>query len=426
MRLRLALVGSLLAAFVAFAAPGIASAAPHRNSGLTINATPNPILAGEGVLIYGQITGGTVAGQTIRLYHRINPAGHFSLIRTTTTDRFGFYEFTRAEGIVYTNRSWFVRGPDGMHSRTLHEQVSALVSLQANRAVAYTRQSVVFSGHVTPNHAFDRVYLQVQNGDSDDWLTVASGVLGRGSNYRIAYGWRFPGQRIVRVLLPGDDRNLKSASDPVAITVQQPQVSSFTINSSSPVITIGQQATISGTLYMKGSTSTPEPNTPVTLCGRTAEQPQFICDTAGVTGSNGSYSFTVSPVYNEMYMVEATLPPHRQTAVLLEGVRDAVSLGVQSSATAGQPVTFTGSAIPNKAGDTVYLQRLGADGDWHTVSVSTVRYNSTFQFVHVFGTAGTKTFRARVLGDPLNVGGVSAPVQVTLTLPPVTSLPPTP
>ena len=423
MRVRFALVGSLLTALVAVTVPGVASAAPIHNRGLTINATPNPIIAGEGVLIYGQLKGGTVKGQPIRLYHRINPSTQFSLVGKTTTDSFGFYEFTRAEGVVYTNRSWFVRGPNGTHSRTVHERVAALVSLQANTTTADTGQPVVFSGHVTPNHAFERVLLQVQRGATDDWKTLASTRLGPGSNYVIVYRWRVPGERVVRVLFPGDLRNMTSESDPLGVTIQQHQVPDFTINSTDPVIQVGQSATIFGTLYMKGTT-TPEPDTPVTLCGRVAGQQQFHCDTAGVTGSDGTYSFTVSPEHNEVYVVQTTLPPHRHSAHLFEGVRDAVTLAAStSSAKAGQRVTFVGTVTPDKAGDVVYLQRFGADGDWHTVAVSVVRFNSTFQFVRVFGNAGTKTFRARVLEDQQNVGGVSPAVTVSVTLPPVTSLP---
>ncbi len=425
MRIRFALLGSLLTALVAVAVPAVATAAPVHNRGLTVNATPNPILAGEGVLIYGQLRGGSPSGQPVRLYHRINPSDHFSLIGHTKTDSFGFYEFTRAEGIVYTNRSWFVRGPDGTHSRTVHERVAALVSLTASTATADTSQPIVFSGHVTPNHAFERVFLQVERGASDDWRTLASTRLGPGSNYSIAYRWRIPGERIVRVLFSGDPRNIVSASDPLSVTVQQHQVPDFTINSTDPVIQIGQSATIFGKLYMQGTT-TPEPDTPVTLCGKIAGQQQFTCDTAGVTASDGSYSFPVSPLHDELYVVQTTLPPHRHTAGLLEGVHDAVALTAsQSSAQAGQKVTFTGSVAPDKAGDTVYLEKLGTDGDWHTIAVSVVRFNSRFQFVRVFGTAGTKTLRAHVLEDPQNVGGVSPPVTVAVTLPPVTSLPQT-
>ena len=71
------------------------------------------------MLIYGQLKGAPVAGQTIRLYHRVNPSPFFTLIGSTTTDSFGFYKFTREEGVVMSNRSWFVRGPGFTHSRTV-------------------------------------------------------------------------------------------------------------------------------------------------------------------------------------------------------------------------------------------------------------------------------------------------------------------
>jgi hypothetical protein len=111
--------------------------------------------------------------------------------------------------------------------------------------------------------------------------------------------------------------------------------------------------------------------------------------------------------------------------LLFEGVRDVVTLSVSpSSVTTGQPMTFTGSATPNKAGDVVYLQRLGADRGWHTVSAHFVRPDSSFEFVVRSGTAGENTFRVRVLPDRGNVGGTSPPVTVTVSQPPVSSLPP--
>lgn len=423
MRLRLALRGSLLAALIGCALPGPATAAPHHNNGLTIHVAPNPIIAGDGVLIYGQLTGTNVAGQQIVLYHRIPPRGHFSVVGRTTTDSYGLYEFPRAEGVVYSNRGWFVRGPDETHSRTVHERVAALVDIQASTTNAVTRQPIVFSGHVTPNHAFERVLLQTQRGSSDDWHTIARTRLSRGSDYSLVHRFHFPGQRDVRVLFRGDDRNVRSASDPVTITVQQRQAPGFTISSSSPIISVGPSATIAGKLYTAG-TNKPGSDTPVTLCGRESGQSGFTCDTAGVTSADGSYSFNVSPEHNEVYVVRTTLPPHRHTARLLEGVRDDVSMTASpASAQAGQKVAFSGSATPDKAGDTVYLERLGSDGDWHIVGVSRVQQNSTFQFVRVFGTAGTKTFRARVLPDPQNLGGVSGTVNVSVSEPSVTSLP---
>jgi len=56
------------------AAPAIATAAPHHNRGLTINVVPKPIIAGESMLIYGQLKGAASTGQTIYLCHWIDPA----------------------------------------------------------------------------------------------------------------------------------------------------------------------------------------------------------------------------------------------------------------------------------------------------------------------------------------------------------------
>src|SRR5437868_5178267 len=159
MRPRLVALASMLSAILAIAAPAMASAAPRHNRGLTINATPNPILAGEGVLIFGHVVGGT-SGQTIRLYHRLAGSPRFTLVGTATTEPHGFYEFTRAEGVVYTNRSWFVRGPGGVHSRTVFERVSALVSLGSSATSTDTDHPVLFFGHVSPSHTGERVFLQ--------------------------------------------------------------------------------------------------------------------------------------------------------------------------------------------------------------------------------------------------------------------------
>jgi hypothetical protein len=425
MRPRFAVLGAVISALVLALVPGLAAAAPRHNHGLTINATPNPIIAGEGVLIYGQLNGDPVGGQTIRLYHRVNPSHHFSLIGTTKTNAFGFYEFTREEGVVLTNRSWFVRGPDGSHSRTVHERVAALVSITASSTSADTRTPITFTGKVTPNHAFERVFLQERTGSGDDYRTLKSGRLDGNSNYSISYRWVVPGERDVRVVFRGDDRNIAGESDPVSVTIQQDQIADFTINTSTPIIPEGSSATISGVLDLAGTT-TPEPNTGVTLWGKTHSQLRYRALQSTQTAADGSYSFTVQPQVNTNYQVRTTLPPSRHTAVLFEGVRDVLQLSADStSSTVGGKVTFTGSVVPDKAGHLVFLQRLGADGDWHAVEVRVVRRSSTFQFVWRFGKAGSAKFRARIFSDDSNVGGASPPVTINVmgtasptTLPP--------
>lgn len=429
MRLRFVVLASVVCAVVAAVAPGVASAAPKHNRGLTINATPNPIEAGDGVLIYGQLNNPPVAGQTIVLYHHISGSHQgFSVIGKTTTDTHGFYTFTRAVGIVNTNRGWFTReaGIHGVHSRTIHERVAALVSIAASTDNAFTRHPIVFTGHVTPNHAGERVLLQEQKGNSDDWLTLKRAFLRPGSNYTIPYAWRVPGAHVARVLFPTDLRNTRAESDPVTVTIQQAQVADFTINSSAPIIDFGQSATVSGTLFQKGTT-TAEPSTAVTLYGRSAGQTSFTALGATTTDASGNYSFAVSPPHNTVYVVRTTLPPQRHTAALFEGVRDVVTVSSDSStSTVGGHVTFSGTVTPDKAGHVIYLQKLGSDGDWHTVEVRIVGTDATFQFGWTFGSAGSKQFRARIPGGPFNLGGASAPVTVVVasTVAPLSTLPP--
>lgn len=415
MRLRLAVLASVVTTLAAIALPSVVTAAPRHNRGLTINAIPNPILAGEGVFIYGYLYTGPVAGQTIVLYHHLAGSPGYTKVSQTTTDARGFYEFARAEDVVMTNRSWFVReeGVHRIHSRTVYERVGALVSISASTTSAVTGQAVVITGHVTPDHSGQRVILQVQEGSSDDWRDVTSGLLGPGSNYAITYRWSVPGERDIRVLFPGDFRNVRGESELVTLTVQQKQVPGFTIGSSAPLTNYGQPVTISGVLDQPGST-TGEPNTPVTLWARNAYQSQFVPVADTTTGAGGSYSFaSQSGAYNTLYLVRTTLAPHRHTAVLFEGVRDAVTMTPSASTSSvGGHITFTGTVLPDKAGNVIYLERLGSDGDWHNVEIRVVQYGSTFSFGWTFGKAGTYEFRARITSDHANVGGASTPPTV--------------
>ena len=114
MRLRITVLACALSAFASAAAPSFAGAAPLHNRGLSIHAVPQHIIAGEAVLIFGQLKGPDHANQVITLFHRINPNPGFTVIGTTKTNANGQYEFTRPEGIVDTNREWFARGP-GRH-----------------------------------------------------------------------------------------------------------------------------------------------------------------------------------------------------------------------------------------------------------------------------------------------------------------------
>jgi hypothetical protein len=429
MRLRLAVFTAAVAALAAMLVPGLANAAPRHNHGLTINATPNPIITGDAVLIYGRLGGANPSGQRIVLYHRINPAPNFTVVSTTKTNSEGFYWFTRAEGVVLTNRNWFVRAPGlpGVHSRTVHERVAAALSIAASVGSGDTGHPITFTGHVDPAglHVGERVYLQQVNVSNGHWQTLKSGVIGAGSTYSISYTFRTPGAHDVRVLFTGDNRNIGAPSASVNVAIQQAQNPAFTINTSAPVIGEGSSATISGVLYLS-STNTPDPNVAVRLFARPASGGNATAAGDTTTGPDGSYSFEVSPDNNTDYYVRTTFAPpaYRRTAALFEGVADAVTL--QSSATSrpvGERITLSGIVVPDKSGHLIELQRLGKDGAYHTVAVTVINNASAYTFLWRFGNVGTFTFRTHVAADQQNVGGNSPPLAINVTLPPVAALP---
>src|SRR5579864_1710641 len=429
MRLRVCALACALTVLGSLGVSGLASAAPRHNHHLTIGvAPPYPILAGDGVLIYGRLFGPDSAGQPIRLYQRLDGVRTgFTFVAMMPTNSFGEYEFNVPPGVVVTNRDWFVRGPDRAHSRTVHERVEALVSTPSAPPTGDTSHPITFTGHISPAHPFERVLLQKQNGSSDDWSTIAAGFTGPGSDYTIVHRFRIPDSYTLRVVLPGDLRNIRSVSGPTDVLIEQAQVPDFTINSSAPIVSDGGSASIYGVLSQPGTT-TPEPGAVVQLWARQPDQPFTVIGEA-TTGQDGSYSFSETGLStNTVYYVATMHLPHqrrRHTARLLEGVTDTVTM--QSSTSSGstdQTVTFSGMVLPSKAGHVIYLQKLGRDGDFHTVEIGLVRSDSTFQFTWTLGSPGTHTFRARITRDGDNIGAASIPVTITVTPSPVASLPP--
>jgi hypothetical protein len=401
----------------------MASAAPRHDHGLTINAVPNPILEGEGVLIYGQLSGSSVANKEIKLYQHLTGSGQgYTRVARTTTASNGSYEI-ELKGIA-TNRSWFATEAKvhGVYSQTVYESVQASVSLFASTTTPDTLQTVVFFGQVTPGHGGEAVLLQQH--DSHGWKTIERGTLDLRSDYVFTYRWLTPGERDVRVVFPGDARNSEGAAN-LSETVEQPQVKTFTINSSDPIIAAGQSATISGVLYKHGKTV--EPNTPVQLWGRTADESRFVLLVpSGMTNSAGAYRFAVAPSRNILYQVRTAFGRSRHTAVLFEGVSDVVSMTPSSTkpVPVGSLVKFDGTVTPDQAGHRIYLQLL-ENGAWHAVELQHVTFRSTFEFTFRLGAPGTYQFRARIYGDENNVGSASSPVTIMAAgFAPVVALPP--
>jgi hypothetical protein len=417
-----------VAAALLMVLPSTANAAvhPRHNRGLTIASTPDPITAGDGVLIYGRLLGPDNAHRRIRLFHRINPAQQFTPVSVTRTNRYGFYEFIRADGVVTTNRNWFVLGPRHTHSHTIHEWVSAIVTLAANTTSATTADTINFSGTVSPALNHQRVLLQEQDSSAPSgtgWKTIDSGYTNSSSGYGIPHRFRSPGSYTLRAFFPNNPRNIASQSAGIAVTVQQEQNPSFTINASAQPITDGQPETITGTLYADGSTTTVQPNQPVTLYARTGTG-AFKALQSALTSSEGAYTFTATPSYNTAYYVRAG--HGENTAVLFVGVQDVVNASLSASALAvGDAVKVSGTVTPDHTGHVLYLQQQNSAGQWVDVETSYLTTGSVFAFKYTPGMAGTLNLRVQITGGPWSIGGISSTMPLTISgVAPVSSLPP--
>src|SRR5579863_6758923 len=206
MRTRYAAGVAALAAAAALAPIPLGAAAAPRDRhvhhrpfvhALTIHALPNPIDAGDPVVIFGRLFGRHHAHRLVVLYHHLaGERGRFSPVQTTRTDAGGAYEFTRADGRVETNRSWFVAAY-GSRSRVVNERVAALISvdvtgpggvqepdgsvLQTGPGFTYT-----FAGTVDPGRPGALVLLQRQGGNKgNNWATIGRGHLDANGNYSI-------------------------------------------------------------------------------------------------------------------------------------------------------------------------------------------------------------------------------------------------
>jgi phospholipase C len=184
---------------------------------ITIGSTPDPSVTGEPVGITGQVLGAQ-AGTVVRLWHRLPGQRRFHRVQRTTTDGSGHYTFSRADGVVTTNREWYVTS-EGRRSPIIEQRVQAIVSFATSNANPGPGDVVTFSGNVSPSHAGQHVLLEqaVDGG----WELIGTPRLDGASNWVAKHVFRTAGNFTVRAVLLGDGRNVESVSSPLTIGVGQ-------------------------------------------------------------------------------------------------------------------------------------------------------------------------------------------------------------
>jgi hypothetical protein len=404
---RFALPAGVLAAGALALAPTGALAA---GKSISVNATPNPDVTGDPVTIYGQLTAADHGDRPVTLWHRVAGRHRFTPVSRTRTSATGFYSFQKAEGIVRTNRRWFVRS-SRVRSATVQEKVFAEVRLDTPPDSVAAHRRLRFTGKVTPGRVHRREHVLLQSAvgaNGDRWRTIDRGRIRRAGTFVIGHAFKQPGSRTVRVVLPRDRFNLRSTSSPVSFDVQGTQNPRFTLAASANPIAEGQAVRLSGSLAGRNAG-----DRAVTLYARDARQ-GFRAVASTTTDAQGNYSFAQTPLYNTVYQARAGAGHRRSTRVAV-GVHDVVSAHPSATAThVGGTVVVTGTVVPRKPGHIVYLQRLGDDAAFHTIRVTRLNGASQYAFAHTFTNSGTKTFRVLVPGGAWNLRGLSDAFQIVV------------
>ncbi len=427
---------TLLGALVALALSGAMASGAYAAGGyhLSLAVAPNPDVSGDPLTMVGTLSnsrGLPVQGVRLTLYHRVNPVPFFSPIQRTRTGPGGFYEINRAEGVVVSNREWYLvaRGPGGRflaRSPITHEKVFAVLTLAASASSVETGQPVTFSGTVSPRHAGERVILERQTGQNGtSWHRIGSGAIEASGAFSIVHRFLRPsesGAATIRVVLPADARNIRSFSEPVELTIHQAENPALTLEPSAPAIVVGEPVTLRGKLVTPAGGAVA--GVPVTLYARGAGS-AFAAVASSTTAADGSFSFVQVPPHNTVYEVKAG---GVVSAQVFEGVHDTITAAASpSSGTVGQVITISGLVVPPHEGHIVYLQLRDAAGHYQTIQVAFVGAGSTYKLSHQLQSAGVKNYRVYIPGGPYNLGAASAPFSVSVAPPTsVPALEPTP
>lgn len=414
---------------------------PNGRCAINMNVAPREIVAGESVIVFGRLRcahHANAASQEVKLFHHLLGSPGFSFVQSTTTDANGFYELANADGVVETNRSYYVRS-HGARSATKRIRVAAQVTLSGpteGQLLTGFANRVTFTGTVAPADVGARVILQRQNATTgSDWHHIDSGVVDAAGNFTIVHTFVVPGDANIRVLVRSQRRNIPSESNVLAYSISQAQNPRLTIQASADPIAFGEAVTISGKLASGV-------NHPVTLMARTARQHGFAPVAQVDTNAAGEYSFPAqSPVNSTFYRVyagEQVCPPPApgkaaclvirrvSSAVLYEGVKDVLTARVSATTVqAGRSVTFSGTVSPDHTSHVIYLERQNAHGPgFHVIQVSFVGAGSAYSIVHQLYDPGTKVLRVYIPGGPENQGAASQPFSIQVTPAPAATLMP--
>lgn len=203
-----------------FNAPGASSPLAYvisqvQNPKLTINASPDPITAGQagGVTLSG-VVAGAAAKQPLTLSARTH-GGKFAPVAKGETESGGSYKFTQAplQNTAYQVSSATTK------SAVLFEGVKYALTVLPTASTAPAGQQLSVQGTASPISAGHAVYLERQNASKIGYHVVEVGTVAKDGTYSITHAFIGPGPATLRVAIPGDPQNQGVATPSFEVNV---------------------------------------------------------------------------------------------------------------------------------------------------------------------------------------------------------------
>jgi hypothetical protein len=395
---------------------------------LSIEASSTWITAGEAVSLSGMLvcpSGRSAAGEPVTVYERERGAGSVLVeVGTARTEADGSYQLTPPAFDTDTSFSVHAERSLGAHTQVkVAPKVTiagpapgAQLSTRGDHASGATRNTFTFTGTVSPAPAGGRVALQREYDSSgEQWRTIALATIGPEGQYSITHSFRSPGEVSVRVVVHPRGPNLAAASEPLSYDIAQAQNPQLTIQSSADPISSGRSLTITG--VAAGAT-----NQPVTLLARTHGQ-GFVAVARSTTDASGAYSFTTSPQQSTFYRVTVAKTISTELA---EGFKDILTTTVSPGdeqagkllAQVGASLTFSGTVVPARAGQLVYLERESGSGiGFEPVASATLDAAGAYSIAYTLPDVTTRVMRIKVPPDSESQGATSEPFTILVTPP---------
>ncbi len=222
-----------------------------QNPQLTINASSDPIVYGQSVMISGVATG--LASTPVTLFERTASQHGFAPVAEVMTNAGGEYTLP-AQSPVY-NAFYEVKTgakASGERSAVLYEGVKDVLTAEVSPSTIEAGQTLTFKGTVAPEHAGHVVYLERQNVSGDGFHVVQIATIEAGSTYTIAHTVYDAGTKVFRVRIPGDPENEGAVSAPFTIQVTP-----------APASALAPEASGNSSLPAEGQTEGSEVETPL-------------------------------------------------------------------------------------------------------------------------------------------------------------------